>query len=79
MADEAEHHNTFDCESCGASLTFAAGTERLECEYCGEEVFLLGGIGISFEIDHVKTMSKGGHNTRENLKISCPIPCRRRM
>jgi len=44
---------------------------RLECEYCHKKVELLGGKGISFEIDHVKTMSKGGHNTRENLKICC--------
>ncbi len=28
---------TFDCTSCGAELTFAAGTDKLHCEYCGSE------------------------------------------
>jgi len=44
---------------------------RLECECCGKEVFLLGGKDVSFEIDHIIPMSRGGCNIRNNLQILC--------
>lgn len=36
------------------------------CMYCGEP------LDLSFHIDHVMPISKGGSNQRENLVASCP-------
>ena len=34
---QAGKKHTFECESCGASLTFSPGAATLECEYCGHQ------------------------------------------
>ncbi len=45
----AEAPRTFDCRSCGATLTFAPGTDRLECEYCGS-MQEIGGASAAGEV-----------------------------
>jgi 5-methylcytosine-specific restriction endonuclease McrA len=35
------------------------------CHWCGVKV------GLKFEIDHVIPISRGGHDTIENIVISC--------
>jgi uncharacterized CHY-type Zn-finger protein len=42
---QAGKKHTFECGSCGASLTFAPGTTSLECEYCGHQQDIPGGEG----------------------------------
>lgn len=43
-----------------------------KCEWCGQSV-----VNQAFEIDHIISLSKGGHNTVDNLAVACP-DCNRR-
>lgn len=50
---QAGKKHTFECGSCGASLTYSPGAATLECEYCGHQQAIPGtaeGGGVEREV-----------------------------
>ncbi|MBO5976275.1 MAG: hypothetical protein J6P94_03765, partial [Oscillospiraceae bacterium] len=56
--------NTYQCPACTGPLHFAAGSGKLECEYCGS----------SFEVAEIEALY-GGKAENEAPKLMCPA-CR---
>jgi DNA-directed RNA polymerase subunit RPC12/RpoP len=69
----SESPTTFPCSRCGATLEFEAGTEHLQCPYCGSETHIAASEKPTLELDFdaFLVQAEAQEEVQEQLTVDC--------